>query len=201
MSCSGPMLTCGRGGQPPISSSGTRASEALATAVTVFVTPGPAVTMTTPSVPVSSAWAWAMWTAAPSSRTSTMRMPSRAAWSQIGWICPPCRPKMRSMPRSARNLAIQAAQVRSPLAIMSFICFFPPHRPPVHRSVCRFEGNAGPFGRFKSRNSKIGRYPRKPVDIQGIAATMISPTASPAMYPRIGFMPSSGLTRPMAQAA
>ena len=83
------MLTWGRGGQPPISSTGTRASVAFAIAVTVLVTPGPAVTIATPSAPVSSAWACAMWTAAPSSRTSTMRMPSRATWSQIGWIWPP----------------------------------------------------------------------------------------------------------------
>ena len=66
MSCSGPILACGRDGQPPISSTGARASEALAMAVTVLVTPGPAVTMATPSAPVSSAWACAMCTAAPS---------------------------------------------------------------------------------------------------------------------------------------
>ena len=60
MSCSGPMLACGRAVQPPISRTGTRASDALAIAVTVLVTPGPAVTMATPSVPVSSAWACAM---------------------------------------------------------------------------------------------------------------------------------------------
>ena len=50
------------------------------------------------AAPVSSAWACAMCTAAPSSRTSTMRMPSRATWSQIGWMWPPCRPNTRSMP-------------------------------------------------------------------------------------------------------
>ncbi len=72
------MLACGREVQPPISSTGARASEALAMAVTVLVTPGPAVTMATPKLPVSSACACAMWTAAPSSRTSTMRMPCRA---------------------------------------------------------------------------------------------------------------------------
>jgi hypothetical protein len=36
--------------QPPISSTGARASEALAMPVTQFVTPGPAVTIATPSV-------------------------------------------------------------------------------------------------------------------------------------------------------
>ena len=78
MSCSGPIFACGRDVQPPISSTGMRASEALAIAVTVLVTPGPAVTMATPSCPVSSACACAMCTAAPSSRTSMMRMPWRA---------------------------------------------------------------------------------------------------------------------------
>ena len=78
MSCSGPMLACGREVQPPIRRTGTRASEALAMEVTVLVTPGPAVTMATPNPPVSSAWAWAIWTAARSSRTSMMRMPSWA---------------------------------------------------------------------------------------------------------------------------
>ena len=51
MSCSGPILACGREVQPPISSTGMRASEALAIAVTVLVTPGPAVTMATPKLP------------------------------------------------------------------------------------------------------------------------------------------------------
>src|SRR5262249_31127021 len=111
MSCSGPMLTCGRGGQPPISSTGTRARNAFAIAVTVLVTPGPAVTMATPKPPASSACACAMCTAAPSSRTSMMRMPRRATWSQIGWMWPPCRPKMRSMPRFSRKRAIHAAQL------------------------------------------------------------------------------------------
>ena len=49
------MFICGRGGQPPISNTGARASEALAIAVTQFVTPGPAVTMATARRPVSSA--------------------------------------------------------------------------------------------------------------------------------------------------
>ena len=35
------MFDCWRGGQPPKTSSGTRLIEAFATAVTVFVTPGP----------------------------------------------------------------------------------------------------------------------------------------------------------------
>ena len=78
MSCSGPMLACGRDVQPPITTTGARASDALATPLTVFVTPGPAVTITMPMPPVSSACACAMCTAAPSSRTSMIRMPRRA---------------------------------------------------------------------------------------------------------------------------
>jgi hypothetical protein len=111
MPCSGPMFACGRGGQPPISRTGARARKALATAVTVLVTPGPAVTRATPNPPASSACACAMCTAAPSSRTSMMRMPCWATWSQSGWICPPCRPKTRSMPRVLRKRATHAAQV------------------------------------------------------------------------------------------
>ena len=42
-----------------------------------------------------------------------MRMPRRAQWSQIGWMCPPCRPKTRSMPRASRKRAIQAAASNS----------------------------------------------------------------------------------------
>ena len=49
MSCSGPILACGREVQPPISITGARASEAFAIAVTVLVTPGPAVTIATPN--------------------------------------------------------------------------------------------------------------------------------------------------------
>jgi hypothetical protein len=58
------MLACWRAVQPPISQERC-ASEAFAIAVTVLVTPGPAVTIATPSAPLSSACAWAMWTAAP----------------------------------------------------------------------------------------------------------------------------------------
>ena len=43
MSCSGCLFDCGRGGQPPIRISGIRETDAFAIAVTVFVTPGPAV--------------------------------------------------------------------------------------------------------------------------------------------------------------
>ena len=52
-----------RGAQPPISSTGTRSSCALAIAVTQLVTPGPAVANATPTCPVSTAWQCAMCTA------------------------------------------------------------------------------------------------------------------------------------------
>ena len=78
------MLACTRVVQPPISNTGTRARSALAMPVTQLVTPGPAVAMQTPSSPVNSAWACAMCTAAPSSRTSTIGIPSWAMRSQIG---------------------------------------------------------------------------------------------------------------------
>ena len=54
------MFACGRDVQPPIKRTGARARDALHIAVTVFVTPGPAVTIATPNCPVSSACAWAM---------------------------------------------------------------------------------------------------------------------------------------------
>jgi len=46
-----------------------------------------------------------------------------------------------------------------------------------------------------------GASHRNPVAIHGTAATTASPTTSAAMYPRIGFMPSSGWMRLIAQAA
>src|SRR3954468_2213874 len=58
-----------------------------------------------------------MWTAAPSSRTSMMRMPCRATWSQIGWMWPPCKPNTPSTPRALRTRGTQAAPVfRSPIS-------------------------------------------------------------------------------------
>jgi len=99
-------------GQPPISSTGTRARYAFAIAVTVLVTPGPAVTMATPKPPVSSAWACAMCTAAPSSRTSTMRMPApRHVIPDRLDVAALQAEHGRSMPRRSRKRAIQAAQL------------------------------------------------------------------------------------------
>ena len=64
------------GAAPPITSRGTFAAQAFATAVTVPVTPGPAVTMQTPRLRVSRAHPSAAWPAACSCRVSTSRIPS-----------------------------------------------------------------------------------------------------------------------------
>src|SRR5882724_5985121 len=77
--------------------------------VIALVRPGPAVTSATPSLPVSSAWACAMWTAARSSRTSTMRIPSASARIQRGMMWPPQRAKTRSTPRALRKRATTPA--------------------------------------------------------------------------------------------
>ncbi len=55
MPCSGPRSSCGTGAHPPMSTTGTRSSEALAMALTQFVTPGPAVAKAMPTSPVSTA--------------------------------------------------------------------------------------------------------------------------------------------------
>ena len=76
MSWSEPMSASARGPAPPITIIGTAARCAFATAVTVSVTPGPAVTAHTPTVPVMRDHASAAWPAVCSWRTSTTRMPS-----------------------------------------------------------------------------------------------------------------------------
>src|SRR5690606_40208865 len=55
--CSAPRFSCGLGGQPESTSTGARATCALARPVIALVTPGPAVTSATPSEPESSACA------------------------------------------------------------------------------------------------------------------------------------------------
>jgi hypothetical protein len=75
----------------------------------IHVLPGPAVTSATPSSPVNSACAWAMWTAARSSRTSMMRIPSASSRIQIGMICPPQSAKTCFTPRCFNSWAISAA--------------------------------------------------------------------------------------------
>lgn len=81
-----PIPVCGRGTRPEMTTSGTAAACALAMPVALFVTPGPAVTMATPTVPVTSPAACAMKTAAPSWRTSTMSISRWDTASHIGWM-------------------------------------------------------------------------------------------------------------------
>ncbi len=50
--------------RPPMTSMGTQSTYAFATAVTMSVTPGPAVTIATPILPVTLAQPSAMWPAA-----------------------------------------------------------------------------------------------------------------------------------------
>ena len=109
MSCSPPRFSCGRGLPPEITSTGARETCALAMPVMALVIPGPAVTSATPSSPVSSACACAMWTAARSSRTSMMRMPSASSRIQIGMMCPPHSANTRLTPRRFRRRAIRSA--------------------------------------------------------------------------------------------
>jgi len=89
MSCSEPRPLSRVAVAPPSSSSGVCAICAFLSAVTVLVTPGPAVTAATPTVPVMRATASAANTALPSSRTSTTRMPRCSAPVRIGEMCPP----------------------------------------------------------------------------------------------------------------
>ncbi len=63
-SCSEPMWAWWRGPWPPMTSMGVWARQALATAVTVSVVPGPAVTTAQPGMPVRRVQASAAWAAA-----------------------------------------------------------------------------------------------------------------------------------------
>ena len=70
---------------------------ALVSAVSVFVTPGPAVTTATPT-PVSRAVASAAKAAVCSCRVSMTRMPRRFASTKIGAMCPPASPNSDRTP-------------------------------------------------------------------------------------------------------
>ena len=75
ISWSAPRPSCARGRPRRGGAAARPPDQAFATAVAVFVTPGPAVTSTTPVRPVTRAHARAMWPAVSSWRTSTRRMP------------------------------------------------------------------------------------------------------------------------------
>src|SRR6185437_11472231 len=109
MSCRPPRFSCGRGLPPDITSTEARDTCALAIPVMLLVMPGPAVTSATPSSPVSSACACAMWTAARSSRTSMIRMPSASRRIQIGMMWPPQSANTRVTPRRFKRRAIRSA--------------------------------------------------------------------------------------------
>ena len=83
---------------PPKRMSGDSAICAFLTAVTVFVTPGPAVTTATPGIPESLAVASAAKTAVTSCLVSTTRMPIFSDAVSIGAMCPPDKVKMFSTP-------------------------------------------------------------------------------------------------------
>ena len=76
ISCSEPRPRLNVGAAPPRRTSGLAAAHAFATPVTASVTPGPAVTIATPTPRVSRAQASAACAAACSWRVSTIRMPS-----------------------------------------------------------------------------------------------------------------------------
>ena len=94
MSCSAPRPLSRVAVAPPKISKGVCASCAFFTAVSVLVTPGPAVTAATPGTPVMRATASAANTALASWRTSTMSMPRAFAPVRIGEMCPPQRVKI-----------------------------------------------------------------------------------------------------------
>ena len=79
---------------------------AFTSAVTVLVTPGPAVTTATPGTPVIRAVASAANTAFASSRVSITSIPIFLHPTSIGEICPPHRVKIRRTPSSFKTAAI-----------------------------------------------------------------------------------------------
>ena len=123
ISWSAPRPSCARGTPPPRRSSGAPPDQAFATAVAVFVTPGPAVTSTTPVRPLTRAHAWAMWPAVSSWRTSTRRMPISWHASTTGVVWPPTSVNTVSIPAAASARATS--------------------RPPVIRRARRRSGGCG----------------------------------------------------------
>ena len=130
ISCNAPRPCRSVGAAPPSSTTGDCAICAFLSAVTAFVTPGPAVTAATPGMPVSRAAASAAKTAAASPRVSTTRMPRALAPERIGEMCPP-----QSVKSSRTPWASSAAATASPPcaagSISAFIVF--PH-PSAHGS-------------------------------------------------------------------
>ena len=108
MSCSAPRPLSRVAVAPPNSTTGDCAICAFLTAVTVLVTPGPAVTAATPIVPVIRATASAANTAFASSRTSTTRIPRACAPVRIGEMWPPHSVNRCVTPCRARTSAMMS---------------------------------------------------------------------------------------------
>src|SRR4051812_2181809 len=108
MSCSEPRPLSRVAVAPPSSSTGDCAICAFFTAVTALVTPGPAVTAATPTVPVIRATASAANTALASSRTSTTRNPRACAPVRIGEMWPPHSVNRWVTPWRARTSAMMS---------------------------------------------------------------------------------------------
>ena len=87
---------------------------AFLTAVSVLVTPGPAVTAATPGRPVRRAVASAAKTAVASWRVSITRMPARLAATRIGEICPPTRVKRNGTPCAFKTSAMSCPPFMRP---------------------------------------------------------------------------------------
>ncbi len=105
-------------------STGTQSRYAFATAVTTSVTPGPAVTIATPTRPVVRAQPSAAWPAACSWRVSTSFSPRSIADWKMASRWPPCSVNTRSTPA--------ACSIRtriSPPSIVSMASLLGPSRP------------------------------------------------------------------------
>src|SRR5580692_8738991 len=155
MSCRPPRFSCGRGLPPEITRIGARETWALAMPVMELVIPGPAVTSATPSSPVSSAWACAICTAARSSRTSMMRIPSASSRIQIGMMWPPQRANTRLTPRCFNSRAMRLAALSGATFIVQLQSCYPVDETAGAAKVCAFTGSGEP--RDEERDGKDGK--------------------------------------------
>lgn len=105
MSCSDPRPLRIMAVAPEKTSKGLWASCAFLTAVSVLVSPGPAVTMATPGTPVRREMASAAKTVVASSRTSTTRIPTASQPTRIGAMWPPVSVKTKRTPCSRQAWA------------------------------------------------------------------------------------------------
>ena len=108
ISCSEPMPHREIGARPPMTSSGLSPPCAWASAVTEFVTPGPAVTAATPTSRVTLAQPSAAKAAVCSCRTSMRRMPCSVAPISTGQMWPPFKVKRWLTPARSRARAMSS---------------------------------------------------------------------------------------------